>query len=77
KPSDGYNFKVVIKQLSTKQAADIAFQRLASFGHKLVLITDDSIHYKISIPFTTPIADTLRAKDSLSRFFKTKTYIVL
>lgn len=77
KPSDGFSFKVVIKEYSSKLAAENAYKRLSSYGHKLVLIPVDSTHYKIAIPFTSPLTDTLRAKDSLSKFFKSKTYIQL
>ena len=73
--NDGYTFKVVIKEYSNKLSADKAFTRLTSYGHKLVLSPIDSLRYKISIPFTTALSDTTRAKDSLSKFFQSKTYI--
>lgn len=75
--SDGYSFKVVIKEYASKEAAQRAYTRLKSYGHKLILSNIDSTHYKLAIPFTTPLSDTLRAKDSLSIFFKTKAYIDL
>ncbi len=77
RPTDGFSFKVVIKEYSSKLAADNAFKRLSSYGHKLVLIPVDSTHYRIAIPFTSPLSDTLRAKDSLSKFFQSKAYIQL
>jgi len=72
---DGYSFKVVIKEYPNKQAADKAFDKLSSYGHKLILSTRDSITYRLSIPFTSPLSDTTRAKDSLSKFFQSKAYI--
>lgn len=75
--NDGYTFKVVIKEYASKDAADKAFARLTRYGHKLILAPIDSVRYKISMPFTTPAADSTRAKDSLALFFKSKTYIDL
>ncbi|MEO6538948.1 MAG: hypothetical protein ABIT07_00230 [Ferruginibacter sp.] len=72
-----YNFKVIIKDYPSKEAAQRAYARLTNFGHKVILSTLDSIHYKVAMPFTTPLSDTLRARDSLSKFFKSKTYIEL
>lgn len=77
KPADGFSFKVVIKEYNSRLVAEKAFRRISNYGHKLVLITVDSTHYKIAIPFTSPLTDTLRAKDSLSRFFQSKGYIQL
>lgn len=73
--SDGYSFKVVLKEYPSKPAADNAFEKLTSYGHKLLLTQKDSTLYKISMPFTTPLSDTLRVKDSLRRFFGGKPYI--
>lgn len=76
-PADGYTFKVVIKNYTTKAAADAAFKRLTSFGHKLILTTKDSLTYQLKMPFTSPLSDTSRAKDSLAVFFNAKTTIDL
>ncbi|MEP6711620.1 MAG: hypothetical protein ABJA37_04345 [Ferruginibacter sp.] len=75
--NDGYSFKVVIKEYSSKEAAQRAYARLTNYGHTLILSNVDSTHYKLSIPFTTALSDTLRAKDSLSKFFQSKAYIDL
>jgi hypothetical protein len=74
-PGDGYSFKVVLKEYPSKLQADQAFTKLTTYGHKLLLSQKDSTHFTISIPFTTPLSDTLRAKDSLRRFFGGKPYI--
>ncbi|MCP9753097.1 hypothetical protein [Ferruginibacter sp. HRS2-29] len=76
-PNEAYDFKVVIKEYSSKEAADKAFARLTRYGHKLILSPIDSVRYKISMPFKTGLADTTRAKDSLRIFFQSKTYIEL
>ena len=73
----GYNFKVVIKEYPNKEAAQRAYTRLTNYGHTVILSPVDSIRYKLAIPFTTPLSDTLHAKDSLSKFFQSKTYIDL
>ena len=75
--SDGSSFRIIIKEYSTQAAAQKAFDKLSSYGHKLVIQPVDSTHYKIAMPFTTPVADTLRAKDSLRRFFGGNPYVEL
>lgn len=75
--NDGYNFKIVIKEYNSKAAADKAFARLTSYGHQLVLGQKDSSTYQIMMPFSTPISDTLRAKDSLRKFFGGSPFVKL
>jgi hypothetical protein len=75
--ADGYSFKIVIKEYATRAAAQKAYDKLTSYGHQLLIKTTDSSHYKISMPFTTPVTDTLRAKDSLRRFFGGNPYVEL
>lgn len=66
---DSSTFKIVIKNYPSKEAANKAFERLSKYGHKLIVTTKDSITYQLKMPFTTPLSDTLRAKDSLRIFF--------
>ncbi|MEO7043997.1 MAG: hypothetical protein ABI091_01730 [Ferruginibacter sp.] len=73
--NDGYTFKVIIKEYPSKEAAQKAYTRLTNYGHTIILSTLDSTHYRLAIPFTTPLSDTLRAKDSLAKFFQAKTII--
>lgn len=75
--NDGYSFKVVLKEYPAKIAAVKAFEKLTNYGHKLLVTQKDSFTYIISMPFTSPLSDTLRAKDSLKRFFGGNPYIVL
>jgi hypothetical protein len=75
--TDSSNFKVVLKEYSTQEAIQKAYNRLTNYGHKLVIIKIDSARYKLAIPFTRPLADTLRVKDSLKKFFGGKPYIQL
>lgn len=72
---DSYNFKIVIKEYENKFAADKAYARLRSYGHKLLLYPLDSVRYKIAIPFMTPLSDTSRARDSLKIFFGGRPYV--
>jgi len=73
--SNSYTFKVVIKEYPTKDAAQKAFDKYTTYGHKLIMYSKDSGTYKLAMPFKTPLADTLRAKDSLRIFFNVKTYV--
>ncbi len=72
-----YSFAIVFKEYPTKVAADKGLARYASFGHKVLLSQKDSVTYKLSIPFTTPLADTARVRDSLQVFFGGKPYVEL
>lgn len=73
---DSANFKIVIKEYSNEAAASKAFSKLTSYGHKLVVIKVDSAKYQLAMPFTTPLSDTTRARDSLKIFFGGKPYII-
>jgi len=73
--TDGYTFKIVIKEYNNKEVAEKAFAKYTTYGHKLLLYTKDSATYKIAIPFISPLSDTLHAKDSLRLFFNTRTYV--
>lgn len=75
--TEGSVFRVVIKEYPSKALAEKAYLRLTNFGHKLLLSPIDSLRYKLSIPFNSPLSDTTRAKDSLTKFFQSKTYIEL
>ncbi len=72
-----YNFAIVFKEYASKIEADKAFARYTSYGHKVLVAQKDSSTYKLSIPFTTPLSDTSRARDSLKVFFGGKPYVEL
>jgi len=75
--ADGTSFRIIIKSYAALKAAKNAYDRLTYYGHKLELIKIDSFKYELSMPFKTPLSDTLRAKDSLRRFFGGKPYVKL
>jgi hypothetical protein len=75
--ADGYSFKIVLKEYNSKSAADKAYKKLSDYGHTLLLVPVDSTNFKIMMPFSTPLTDTTRAKDSLKRFFGGKPYVQL
>ncbi len=74
---DTNSFYVVIREYPDHIAAQKAYDRFVSFGNKVVLTMKDSSHYKLRMPFTRMLADTLHIKDSLSKFFSAKAYIEL
>ncbi|HMK05812.1 MAG TPA: hypothetical protein VK489_16540 [Ferruginibacter sp.] len=77
-PGDDYSFKVVIKNYPSRQLAEKAYNRLTSYGHKLLMYTADSITYKVAMPFTRPLADTAVTKDSIrTKLFGGNPYIEL
>ena len=81
KPSvadDGYNFKVVIMVTADSAAALSRMNALTKRGHKIIMYSKDSGYYKLAEPFTLPLADTSRIKDSLnSYYYNGKAFIEL
>jgi len=76
--NDGYTFKVVFKETIDKDAAIAKMQNLILRGHKVIMYTKDSVYYKLAEPFTRPISDTGRVKDSLNKYFYLgKAYVEL
>lgn len=73
--NDTNSFYIVIKEFSDFATADKSFKKLTSYGNKVMLTTKDSINYKLRMGFTKPLADTLRVKDSLAKFFQARAYV--
>ena len=67
--SDGYTFKIVFKTTKDKQEAVKTLNKYKKFGHKVIMYTTDSVNYKVAEPFTLPLSDTARVKDSLNKFY--------
>lgn len=77
-PTDSIKFKIIIKEYTTKEAAEKAYTRFTSFGHELMLIPSaDSSSFKLAMPFKNPVQDPLTIKDSLIKIFGTGIYIEL
>jgi flagellar basal body-associated protein FliL len=74
---DSNNFRIVLKEYPSLAAANKAQSKLTSYGHKLEIITVDSIKYSLAMPFTSPLSDTIRARDSLRRFFGGNPYVLI
>ncbi|MEP7141899.1 MAG: hypothetical protein ABI707_03460 [Ferruginibacter sp.] len=73
--TEGSTFNIVLKSYPTSEAAQRALRKLRAYGHKLVVLTDDSLNYELAMPFNTPLSDTLRTKDSLQKFFGGSPYV--
>jgi hypothetical protein len=75
---DSFSFKVVIKEYPDSGAANRAYRRLTSYGHKLILYTtNDSVSFKLAMPFMNPLSDTSHKQDSVKILFGGKPYIEL
>ena len=74
---DSNTFFVVIKEYTDFATAEKSLNRYLSFGNRVILSTKDSINFKLRMPFINPLSDTLRIKDSLSRYFQAKAYVEL
>jgi len=73
---DTIGFKIVIKDYPSQLAANKAFIKLTEYGHKVLIIQQDSSLYHLAMPFSTPLSDTARARDSLRKFFGGRPYVL-
>ena len=74
--TDGYTFRVVFKITDNKEAAKASMDKLNSWGHHVIMYTNDSVHYKLAELFKRPLSDTARVRDSLNHFYEAKTIFV-
>lgn len=76
--TDGYTFKVVFMITSDSSAATAKMNDLIKRDHKIIMYKTDSLKYKLAEPFTLPLSDTSRIKDSLnSYYYSGKAFIEL
>jgi hypothetical protein len=73
--ANGYTFKVVIKNYPSLFLAQKSYNRLTSYGYKLLLYTADSVIYKVAMPLNKPLIDTTRSRDSVRILFGGRPYI--
>lgn len=66
---DGYSFKVVFMVSRDSGAAVRRMNELVRREHKVIMYKADSIRFKLAEPFTLPLSDTARIKDSLNSFY--------
>mgnify|MGYP005607497475 CR=1 FL=1 len=67
--NDSYTFKVVFLQTADSAAAAYRMNVLTTRKHKVIMYKTDSVSYRLAEPFTLPLADTARVKDSLNKFY--------
>lgn len=73
-PPQKNNFYVVIEK-SKRTRALSRYEDLIKWGHKVQMLTEDSINFTLRIPIYAPLSDTAQHRDSLSRFFGRKVWI--
>jgi len=67
--NDGYTFKVVFMETPDSATAVSKMKILTARQHKIIMFKNDSLRYMLAEPFTLPLSDTVRIKDSLNRFY--------
>lgn len=72
----GSLFKVVFMVTADKNKAIARKATLEARGHKVIMYTADSVTYKLAEPFTLPLSDTLRIKDSLGKWYYGKSVFI-
>ena len=65
----------LVLEIAHRNRAIKRYADLKEWGHKVEMTTTDSINYKLFIPVSAPLSDTIRHRDSLSRFFGRKVWI--
>ena len=75
--TDSNGFKIVVKEYKTATAANKALTRLSKYNQRFMVINKDSSTYQLALPFTLPITDTGRIRDSLRIFFGGKPFVIL
>jgi len=71
-----YTFKVVFREYLGMDAAVKKMEEMIRRKHQVIMYTSDSLHYKLAEPFTLPLSDTARIRDSLNKFYYNgKAYI--
>jgi hypothetical protein len=65
----------IVLEVSKRTRAMKRYADLQEWGHKVRMHTSDSVTFKLSIPIDAPLADSIRHRDSLSRFFGRKVWI--
>jgi hypothetical protein len=65
----------VVLEVSKRTRAISRYADLREWGHKVQMSTQDSLTFKLSIPIDAPLSDSIRHRDSLSRFFGKKVWI--
>ena len=74
---DTNSFYIVVKEFTVLAEAEKRTKKLNEYGSHFVISTKDSITYKMKLPFTKPLTDTLRVKDSINVYFGAKGYVEL
>ena len=67
--NQNYTFVIMFKETNNKEEANNIRNKYTGFGHKIIMYTNDSINYKLAEPFTLPLSDTTRIKDSLNKYY--------
>ncbi|MCL6524799.1 MAG: hypothetical protein K6T34_09075 [Thermoflavifilum sp.] len=66
---------LVVFEISDSTRAHKRYNQLTSWGDQIVIFKWDDRRYALASPFTTPPADTLHAKDSISTLFGRSVFI--
>jgi len=75
--ADSNSFYVVLRTYNDRAAAEKKLAAWVALKKNVILTVADSATFKLRMPFKTSLADTLRIKDSLSKFYGEKAGIEL
>jgi len=69
RPSDSVTFRILVFQTTDLALARAKMDKWTNMGRRIELYTDDSVTYKIAHPFSLPLRDTTRVRDSLNDYY--------
>ena len=64
-----YSFRVVFRESIDEAGSITKMKELIARGHKVIMLTTDSVLYKLAEPYKLPLSDTARIRDSLNKYY--------
>ncbi|MGH2644030.1 MAG: hypothetical protein ACRDE2_08780 [Chitinophagaceae bacterium] len=72
--NDLLHYEVVFEEADSARAFR-RYNQLTKWGHKIILKTQDSVHYTLAVSITSVATDTTTIKDSMQIFYGRPVYI--
>ena len=73
--NDSIHYKIIIAVYNNKSRALHQFNKMRNWGHPVVLDTQDSVTYKLAMPFTSIAADTTVNLVNMMKLYGNKVHI--
>jgi len=64
------SFKIIFFETNDRKQALSSMNKLNSWGHHVIMYTEDSVNYKLAELFQRPLSDTGKVKDSMTQVYR-------